>query len=95
MTWLLPLSVAAARTLALQSADVVFLMGITPRQARAVFNPREGVDEVWSANGVIYSQRLSAERTKSRLSAIAGTPEYRAMTIRNWATTTKLLELVD
>ena len=59
-----------------------------------VFNPREGVDAVWQGTGVIYSQRLSAERTRSRLSAIVGTPAYQSMTIRNWNTTTKLLAML-
>jgi len=44
---------------------------------------------------VIYSQRLSSERTKSRLSKIVGTPAYKSMTIRNWNTTTKLLKILD
>ena len=56
-----------------------------------VFSPREGVDHVWPGAGVIYSQRLSAQRTKSRLGKIVGTPAYGSMTIRNWATTTKLV----
>ena len=76
-------------------SDAVFLMGIDARTAMQVFDPRPGVDEVWPGKGVIYSQRLSAERTKSRLNKIVGTPAYKSMTIRNWATTTKLLELLD
>jgi uncharacterized protein (DUF1697 family) len=76
-------------------SDVVFLMDITADQAMAVFDPREGVDRVWPGDGVIYSQRLSAERTRSRLSKIAGTPAYKSMTIRTWNTTVKLLELVE
>ena len=60
-----------------------------------VFDPREGVDAVWPGKGVIYHQRLSARRTKSRLSKVVGTPAYKAMTIRSWATTSKLLELLE
>ena len=75
-------------------SDAIFLMGIDAREAMIVFNPREGVDKVWPGQGVIYSQRLSAERTKSRLSKIVGTPAYKSMTIRSWNTTTKLLEIV-
>ena len=74
-------------------SDAIFLMGITAAEAMKVFQPREGVDTVWPGKGVIYSQRLSAERTKSRLNKIVGTPVYASMTIRNWATTTKLAEL--
>jgi uncharacterized protein (DUF1697 family) len=75
-------------------SDVVFLIDIDSTEAMKVFKPKDGVDTVWQGNGVIYSQRLSAERTKSRLSAIVGTPAYACMTIRNWNTTVKLLELV-
>jgi uncharacterized protein (DUF1697 family) len=76
-------------------SDAVFLMGIDPAEAIAVFDPREGVDQVWPGKGVIYSQRLSALRTKSRLSKIIGTPAYKSMTIRTWGTVTKLLELLS
>lgn len=75
-------------------SDVVFLIDIDPAQARRVFDPREGVDTVWTGDGVIYSQRLSALRTKSRLSKVMGTPAYGSMTIRTWNTATKLLELM-
>ena len=76
-------------------SDVIFLMGIDSSQAMAVFDPRPGVDNVWPGDGVIYSQRLSSERTKSRLGKIVGTPAYKSMTIRSWNTTTKLLSLVE
>ncbi len=75
-------------------SDTIFLMGIDAAQAMLVFDPREGVDKIWPGDGVIYSQRLSSLRTKSRLSKIVGTPAYKSMTIRNWNTTTKLLELL-
>jgi uncharacterized protein (DUF1697 family) len=75
-------------------SDVVFLMGIDSAHAMSVFDPREGVDKVWPGDGVIYSQRLSVLRTKSRLSKIVGTPAYKSMTIRNWNTTIKLLEIL-
>jgi uncharacterized protein (DUF1697 family) len=76
-------------------SDAIFLIGLDPDDAMAVFSPRDGVDRVWPGEGVIYSQRLAAQRTKSRLGKIAGTPAYRSMTIRSWATTTKLLELLE
>jgi uncharacterized protein (DUF1697 family) len=75
-------------------SDAIFLMGIDSAEAIAAFSPREGVDEVWPGDGVIYSQRLSAQRTKSRLNKIMAAPVYKSMTIRNWNTTTKLLELL-
>jgi uncharacterized protein (DUF1697 family) len=75
-------------------SDAIFLMGIDAATAMRAFDPRPGVDTVWPGDGVIYSQRLSAERTKSRLNKVMGSPLYASMTIRNWATTMKLLELV-
>jgi uncharacterized protein (DUF1697 family) len=60
-----------------------------------VFDPRPGVDEVWPGTGVIYSQQLSSQRTKSRLGRIVGTPAYKSMTIRSWATTVALLERIE
>ena len=75
-------------------SDAIFLIDIDAAQTIAVFDPREGVDQVWAGKGVIYSQRLSALRTKSRLNRIMATPAYKSMTIRNWNTTTKLLELL-
>ena len=60
----------------------------------SVFDPREGVDKVWPGNGVIYLQRLSALRTKSRLSKIMASPLYKSMTVRSWSTTIKLLDIL-
>ena len=76
-------------------SDAIFLIDIDMTQAISVFSPREGVDEIWPGDGVVYSQRLSPQRTKSRLGKIVGTPAYRSMTIRNWNTTTKLLKILN
>lgn len=75
--------------------DAIFLIDISVSEAMRVFDPREGIDTVWAGDGVIYSQRLSAERTKSRLGKIIGTPAYKSMTIRSWTTTTKLLGILE
>lgn len=76
-------------------SDAIFLMGIDSAQVMPLFSPREGVDNIWQGKGVIYSQRLSAQRTKSRLNKIMAAPEYKSMTIRSWNTTTKLLDLLN
>ena len=76
-------------------SDAIFLMDKTSEQVMSVFDPREGVDRIWPGNGVIYSQRLSAQRTKSRLNKAIGTPEYKFMTIRSWNTVLKLMELLN
>ncbi|KAD3720550.1 DUF1697 domain-containing protein [Arthrobacter yangruifuii] len=79
----------------LYHCDAIFLMGIEAETALQVFRPREGVDRIWAGDGVIYSQRLSAERTRSRLSAITASPLYKSMTIRSWKTTLKLWEMLS
>ena len=76
-------------------SDAIFLMGIEAAAAMPIFNPREGVDRVWPGNGVVYSERLSAQRTKSRLSSMMTSPLYKSMTIRSWSTTVKLLEILN
>jgi uncharacterized protein (DUF1697 family) len=77
-------------------SDVIFLKRpLTSRQAMKIVELREGVDRAQPGPGVIYFERLSARRTRSRMSRIVGKPEYQQMTIRNWATTTKLLQLLD
>jgi len=75
-------------------SDMIFLMDLDVADAMRVFKPREGVDTVWPGDGVIYSQRLSAERSKSRLSKIVGTPAYKSMTIRTYNTCKKLHEML-
>jgi uncharacterized protein (DUF1697 family) len=77
-------------------SDVLFLKApLTSRQAMRVVELRDGVDEAWPGTAVLYFARLSARRTQSRMSRIVGTPEYKRMTIRSWATTTKLLAMLD
>jgi uncharacterized protein (DUF1697 family) len=77
-------------------SDVIFLRTpLTAEQAMRVVSPREGVDQLWPGKGVLYSTRLNAALSRSRLGTIAATPEYQRMTIRSWTTTTKLLSLLD
>jgi len=75
--------------------DVAFLRpGLSGADALAAFGIRDGVDAAWDGDGVVYFRRLSAERTRSRMSKVVGTPQYRDMTIRNWRTTTTLAAMV-
>lgn len=76
-------------------SDAIFLIEVDAEEAIKVFNPREGVDKVWAGRAVVYSQRLSALRTKSRLSKIMMSPLYKSMTIRSWGTTLKLLSILE
>jgi uncharacterized protein (DUF1697 family) len=76
-------------------SDAIFLIGLDAAKAMEVFDPHPDVDRVWPGDGVIYSQRLSAQRTKSRLNKAITTPLYRSMTIRSWTTTVALLERME
>ena len=76
-------------------SDAIFLIGIDAATAMEVFDPHPEVDRVWPGDGVIYSQRLSARRTASRLNKAITTPLYKSMTIRSWATTMALHELLE
>jgi uncharacterized protein (DUF1697 family) len=77
-------------------SDVIFLQdGLTTARAMEVVQLRDGVDQVWTGTNVLYFARLSAERTRSKLSKIVGTDAYQSMTIRSWNTTTKLVAMLD
>jgi uncharacterized protein (DUF1697 family) len=77
-------------------SDAVFLKApLTGARALRLVELRDGVDRAWAGRGVLYFERLGAERTKSKMSRIASVPEYKLMTIRSWNTTTKLVALLD
>lgn len=79
----------------LYHSDAIFLLDVDAADAMTAFRPREGVDTVWSGQGVIYHQRLSAQRTKSRLNRVMASPVYKAMTIRSWSTTVQLGKMTN
>jgi len=75
--------------------DVIFLRDpLTAAEASKSIVPREGVDTVQQGKGVIYISRLVSKLTQSRFPKIPSLPIYKHMTIRNWNTTTKLLQLM-
>ena len=61
----------------------------------AALNPKEGVDRVWAGDGVVYTSRLIAKASQSRLGKVASSPVYQDITIRNWNTTQKLAALLS
>ena len=75
--------------------DVVYLLDISPKEALEKTPTNPEVDTAWAGPGALYYRRLDALATKSRLGRVVGTPIYANMTIRNWNTATKLVELVD
>jgi uncharacterized protein (DUF1697 family) len=76
--------------------DVCFLKpGTTSKQVISGLPLKEGVDRIWGGTGVVYFSRLTSRATQSRLNRVASLPVYKQMTIRNWNTTTKLLQLLE
>jgi len=76
-------------------SDVAFLIDVDAKEAFGAFDRNPEVDTMWLGSGVVYYRRLSAKRTKSRLSRVIGKPVYKSMTIRSWSTTIKLFALLS
>jgi len=76
--------------------DILFLKEpLTAKEAMKSVSIKEGVDEAFSAKGVLYFSRLISKATQSHLNRIASVPVYQSMTLRNWNTTTKLLNMLE
>lgn len=75
--------------------NVMFLMGISAAEAMKQIETREGVDTAWKGGRVIYFRNSVAQASKSRLSRLAQKPMYPSITIRNWNTTRKLLDMLE
>jgi uncharacterized protein (DUF1697 family) len=75
--------------------NVIFLLEpLTADEAIKEFEPREGVDTLYTGEKVLYFMYLIEKRTKSRISKIVESKIYSKLTIRNWNTTEKLHELI-
>ncbi len=73
--------------------DVAFLKApLTAKAALRDVPTNPEVDRVIPGPGVLYLSRVAAQASKSRLSRLSSRAIYRQMTIRNWPTTTTLLE---
>jgi uncharacterized protein (DUF1697 family) len=76
--------------------DVVFYLGeVGPDAVMAKVAVNPDVDTAVAGDRALYFRRLSSLRAKSRMSKLVGTPVYRSLTIRNWRTATRLLEMLD
>ncbi len=76
--------------------DVIFLKEpLTSSEAMKSVSMKEGVDQVFAGNRVLYSSRLISRATQSHLSRIITMPIYQNMTIRNWNTTTRLVNMME
>ena len=54
----------------------------------------DGIDDVYAGERVIYTRRLKADLSKSKIHDIIRQPIYKKITIRNWNTTEKLYEMM-
>ena len=76
--------------------DVIFLKDpLTAAKAMESVMTKEGVDQAFTGKGVLYFSRLISRASQSHLARVVMMPVYQGMTIRNWNTTTKLLNLMD
>jgi uncharacterized protein (DUF1697 family) len=76
--------------------DVIFLKAsLTAPAALEDVAAKPGVDQVRAGVGVLYFSRLISKATQSRLSRVVSLPIYKSMTIRNWRTTTTLLQMTS
>jgi len=76
--------------------DVIFLKEpLTAVQAMKSVSTKEGVDQAFAGKSVLYFSRLISRASQSNLTRIISLPVYQSMTIRNWNTTTKLLNMME
>jgi uncharacterized protein (DUF1697 family) len=76
--------------------DVIFLKApLTSTAAMEGVPARPGVDESWTGSGVLYFSRRIDQASRSYLSRLASMPVYQRVTVRNWNTTTRLLQLME
>lgn len=78
--------------------DVIFLMGVSIKEALLQVELKDGVDECWPFESVIFFKQPGPQHTdytKSALSKLVKKPIYQSMTIRNWKTATRLLFLLE
>ncbi len=76
--------------------DVIFLKApLTVSTAMEGVPTRPGVDESWAGSGVLYFSRRIDQASRSYLSRLASMSLYQRVTVRNWNTTTRLLELME
>jgi len=76
--------------------DVAFLKKpMSAKTAMKSVSAKPGVDRVHAGSDVLYFSRLISKASQSGLSKLTSQPVYQHMTIRNWNTTTKLLQLMN
>ena len=76
--------------------DVIFLKDpLTAREALKSMTTKPGVDRLVAGDGVLYASRLISKAAQSHMRRVVGKPVYQNITVRNWKTTCRLLELME
>ncbi len=74
--------------------DVLFMKEpLTTAEAFPQIRTRPGVDEAHAGDHALYFRRLISKAEQSQLTKLIQMPIYKSITIRNWNTTTRLLEM--
>jgi len=75
--------------------DVLFVRGpVSAREAIKDVITNPDVDAAHAGDHALYFRRLTSKASQSRLTKLVQRPVYKHITIRNWNTTTRLLQLV-
>lgn len=75
--------------------DVLFVKEpLTTTEALKEVPTAPGVDTVNAGDHALYFRRLVSKATQSKLNKLVQRPVYKNLTIRNWNTTIKLLQMV-
>lgn len=76
--------------------DVIFLKKpLTAKEAIKQVKVKKGVDTAHAGKHALYFSRLISKASQSSLPKLVGLLVYKDMTIRNWNTTTKILQLME
>lgn len=69
--------------------------GLQAEEVASQIDTAQGIDTITFAEGVIYMSTTLEGLTKSKLSKLIGKKIYKEMTMRNFVTSKRLLELMD
>lgn len=75
--------------------DVIFIKETTTAEnVLRNIQLRDGIDEAFIGDNILFFRRLFVDLTKSKLTKIVTSPVYKQITIRNWKTSSKLLDMM-
>lgn len=69
--------------------------GLQAEEVASQIDTAQGVDKIGFSDGVIYMSTSMEGLTKSKLNKLIGKKIYKEMTMRNYVTSKRLLELMD